>query len=491
MPLLLIAARAIFVGRDSQGRRWPSSRCCRRRRGQRFASIAFASPLDFFLNALLVAGLVVLAVSSFALWRAAHRPGIGVGDRRSARPRALFFAVQLGAGVAVAALVMSYEWFLRTHVSQTPVDIVRFALDRLDPTRLLVIVGLIALNAAVVGLAILLYRLAWSPWVFPGSPAVVAVARGLRVWLLPAAIFFGAFAADDRAPQWPSLLVVRLPRRGVAGASLCADRASWLASHEIAAVVSGGRAAVAGAVPIAGRRLASSRRQLIESRYAPEVMNQRQDVRTKLQNALNEINRIVALDDLVRASDPPVSGPPPTDAAFLVWSQTSLATERLTSSVELHNAAGAMVSRFAMNLPDFAQPQPWIEERVTGRFSRRCRRCSRKSGGCCMRASDVRARRPPGRIGGRPLDARLRQPLVHLRAEPVCRADALRPVAAGAAAARRCRVLRLRLEPPRALQLGRGRAAAYAKRPFAAPTVARRRSGPRSRAARGRSMRTC
>jgi len=53
--------------------------------------------------------------------------------------------------------------------------------------------------------------------------------------------------------------------------------------------------------------------------------------------------------------------PPSTDAAFLVWSQTSLATERLTSSVELHNASGAMVSRFAMNLPDFAQPQPWIE----------------------------------------------------------------------------------------------------------------------------------
>ena len=69
----------------------------------------------------------------------------------------------------------------------------------------------------------------------------------------------------------------------------------------------------------------------------------------------------MALDDLVRASDPPVSGPPPTDAAFLVWSQTSLATERLTSSVELHNASGAMVSRFAMNLPDFTQPQPWIE----------------------------------------------------------------------------------------------------------------------------------
>ena len=70
-----------------------------------------------------------------------------------------------------------------------------------------------------------------------------------------------------------------------------------------------------------------ARRQLIESRYAPEVTNQRPDLHTKLQKALTEIDRIVALDDLVRASDPPLSGPPPSDAAFLVWSQTSLATE--------------------------------------------------------------------------------------------------------------------------------------------------------------------
>ena len=52
-----------------------------------------------------------------------------------------------------------------------------------------------------------------------------------------------------------------------------------------------------------------ARRQLIETRYAPEVMNQRQDLRSKLQKALAEINRIVALDDLVRASDPPVVRP--------------------------------------------------------------------------------------------------------------------------------------------------------------------------------------
>ncbi len=141
----------------------------------------FASPIDFLLNALVVAGLVVLAVSSFSMWRAAHRPGIGVVVVDRPGRAALFYAVQLAAGFAVAALVMAYEWFLRTHVSQTPVDIVRFSLDRIDPARLPVIVGLIALNAAVVGLAVLLYRLAWSPWVFPDRRLLWRRARDRRV----------------------------------------------------------------------------------------------------------------------------------------------------------------------------------------------------------------------------------------------------------------------------------------------------------------------
>jgi signal transduction histidine kinase len=327
-----------------------------------FAQFAFASPIDFLLNALVMAGLVVLAGSSFVLWRSARRPGVGaiVVERASARA-VLFYAVQLAAGVAVGALVLSYEWLLRTYVSQTPIDIVRYALEQFDAIRLPVIVGLIALNAAVVGMAVLLYRLAWSPWVFP-SGGLSWRLRAFGLWLLPSVIFFGVFAADDRAPQWPSLVVV-----------VFAAAAAWL-MHRYNALNRHGSQAVKLLLSFLAVALPSlilypslvdaserARRHLIESRYAPEVMNQRQELLTKLQKALVEINRIVALEDLIRASDPPVTGPPQTDAAFLVWSQTSLAIERLTSSVELHNASGEMVSRFAMNLPDFAQPQPWNE----------------------------------------------------------------------------------------------------------------------------------
>ncbi len=360
IALLVLSARAIFwIAARKAGLAEPSLIAVAP--WSPLSAIGLASPLDFFLNGLTAAALLVLAVSSFSLWRTAHRPGIGVVIVNSPSTAAMYYATQLAAGVAVVALVIWYEWVLRTHVSQTPVDILRFALDRWDPHRLLVIVGLVALNGAIVGLAILLFRLAWSPWAFPNRRVLWRM-RGAALWLAPSAVFFFPDALDGRAPTWPSIAVV-----------VFAAVSAWIISRYAPMVRRSSQATrlllAFLAVSLPSLVLYPSivdatqraRQQLIESRYAPEVLNQRQDVHTKLQRALAEIDRVEGLDALVRASDPPATGAPPIDAAFVAWSRTSLATERLTSSVELHNAAGAMVSRFAMNLPDFTQPQPWIE----------------------------------------------------------------------------------------------------------------------------------
>ncbi len=363
IAVLLLAARAIlWIATRKAGLAEPS--LITAAPWSPLAAVGFASPFDFFLNGLTAAGLLVLAVSSFALWRTAHRPGIGVVIVDRASTAALYDATQLAAGIAVTALIIWYEWLLRTHVSQTPIDILRYALDRWDPNRLLVIVGLVALNGAIVGLAILMFRMAWTPWVFPEHRRWWRV-RGVVLWLLPAAILFSPTLVAEQAPGWPSAAVIAF-----------AAAAAWIVSRFAPMVRRSSQATrlllafLAVALPslvlypsLVDASL-RSRERLIESRYAPEVLNQRQDVLAKLQRALQEINRVEALDDLVRASDPPLTGAPPIGAerpAFLAWSRTSLATERLTSSVELHNAAGAMVSRFAMNLPDLTQPQPWNE----------------------------------------------------------------------------------------------------------------------------------
>lgn len=325
------------------------------------SAVLMASPVDFLLTALMALGLTALATVTFTQWRLAHRPGIGVVVVDRAPLAALFLAVQAAGGVAVVALLIAYAAFLRSHVSQAAADILRFAVEPRDWVRLLVVAGLLALNAAVIGAAILVLRLAASPWVFPSSARSWRL-RGVVAWLVPAVVVAWPGLADSYVPLVPTLLAI---------AFTCA--AAWtLHQHgpALPRVTQALRLLVAllslvlpsvVLYPSLVDAAARARRQVVTERYAPEVINQRPDVRLKLSQALTEIDRIEGLDALVLASDAPAAGPPPTDAAFLVWSQTSLATQRLTSSVELHNPAGAMASRFALNLPDSAQGQRWQE----------------------------------------------------------------------------------------------------------------------------------
>ena len=217
------------------------------------AALMFASPIDFFLNALVIAGLVVLAVSSFSMWRSAHRPGIGVVIVDRPARAALFYAVQLAAGFSVTALVMAYEWLLRTHVSQTPVEIVRFSLGRIELSRLPVIVGLIALNAAIVGLAILLYRLAWSPWAFPDRHRSWRVHATIRVAAAGGPVLRCVCGKRSRAAL--AVAAGRDVRGGcrVADAALSLGGSTWLTGDQAPAVVPGRGAAVDCALPLAGR----------------------------------------------------------------------------------------------------------------------------------------------------------------------------------------------------------------------------------------------
>lgn len=325
------------------------------------ASVLLASPVDFLLTGLAALAMMALATSTFTLWRVAHRPGIGVVVVDRPALAWFFLAVQVMAGAAVTALVVSYVAFLRTHVSQVTVDILRFAIEPRDWVRLLVVVGLLALNAAVIGTAVLSLRAASSPWVFAASPRAWRW-RGAVAWLAPAAILAWPELTDRYAPLAPTLLAILF------------TAAAALTLHQLAPALPRGSRARRLLVALLALVLPSvvlypslvdaaerARRQLVAERYAPEVLNQRSDLRLKVSQALAEIDRIEALDGLVQGSDAPPLGPPPTDAAFLVWSQTSLASQRLTSSVELHNAAGAMVSRFALNLPDNAQGQAWNE----------------------------------------------------------------------------------------------------------------------------------
>ena len=59
---------------------------------------------------------------------------------------------------------MGYERFLRTHLALMPFDLLHFSLNPFDWQRLVVGIGLVILHAALLALAVLVFRLAQSPW---------------------------------------------------------------------------------------------------------------------------------------------------------------------------------------------------------------------------------------------------------------------------------------------------------------------------------------
>jgi signal transduction histidine kinase len=324
--------------------------------------VVFASPLDFLLSMLLLGAGVGLAASSFEQWRQSRRLRVRVVPDSGTGEMAGFVIAQLACGALVGTLIAGYERFLHTRLAMMPYDVLHFSLHPFDWARLSVGTGLVILHAALVALAVLVFRFSVARWV------VAADRRWVRMWVpilwaVSALVLLIAATRDwDQAPVLPAFLVV-----------VVAIAAAWRLRRYHAALEHASQAArltalfVALALPsvvfypslvdAAGR----ARRQVMEARHAPEVINQRRNLQLQLNEALAQITNLPDLAELVQAADPEASGPAAFETAFRVWEQTVLEARRLTSSVELHDDAGTLVSRFALKLPHTGGPPIYQE----------------------------------------------------------------------------------------------------------------------------------
>jgi signal transduction histidine kinase len=324
--------------------------------------VALASPIDFLFTALLFGACVALAASSFEQWRQSRRLRVRTVPDAGAVEVTLFVAAQLASGSLVGLLFAAYQRFLHTRLALMPYDILHFSLHPLDWARLSAGTGLVILHAALLALAVLLFRMSMARWVIAGD------SRWIRawvpvLWVAPAVVALTVATSDwDQPPVLPATLVV-----------VVAAAAAWRLRRYRAALEHASQAArltalfLALALPsvvfypslvdAAGR----ARRQVIESRHAPEVINQRRNLQLQLNQALTQIDALPDLAELVQAADPAATGPAAFETAFRVWERTVLEQLRLTSSVELHDAAGTLVSRFALKLPHTGGPPIYQE----------------------------------------------------------------------------------------------------------------------------------
>ena len=131
----------------------------------------------------------------------------------------------------------------------------------------------------------------------------------------------------------------------------------------------------------------ATRERTIAADFAPHVARQREDLKlVRLPHALDAIEAMPSLAEFVTSSSEDQA--PTTDRAFIVWSQTELATYRITSAVELYGPNGRLVSRFALILPEYG---------TTERSSGQLRRMGLVRGGVALWVDAApRAAREPG-----------------------------------------------------------------------------------------------
>ena len=319
------------------------------------------SPIDLLVTALALLALVALAGDALERLRLAGRR-----RRHAVRPGAdlaRFAVTQLGVGAAVVLLTLGYELFLGDTFTNAGLDILHFSLHPLDVARQAVVLGLLLFHAAVLWVSALILRAGLHGWRLPRPPSVVRLLAA-AFWATPVAIA-SVFVVIRGWPvplvPWLFAVVVvglaaRFGSRGRAGYQH-ASQAARLLLIFLALLVPG-----AVMYPSLVYYAQQAKQRVIEQQFAPQVMNQREELQDRLDAAMAEIDRIASLPDLVEATPPSPGAPMPTDSAFLIWSQTDLAAYRVSSAVELYGPDGSLVSRFALNLPEYTSTaQKWKE----------------------------------------------------------------------------------------------------------------------------------
>ena len=332
--------------------------------GAAYASPSFgtflASPFDFVMTALSVGGLVALGAFLIEAWRVSWRL-----ERRalSSSARALFYlAAQLAAGLGVAALLLAHQRLLRDTIANTTLDLIHFSFHPWNSARLALQVGLIVWHATVLALGVTTLRAAAVMWRIPRHSWHIRLAT-IAAWALPLLTWqvAGRRAESERLPEAIALIatvVLALAATRLKARYRHGSQAFRLTVLTLALVVP-----AAAFYPSVFRLAWQAKLQLVETRYAPQALNQRSAIQSLLQQSLEQIDATLRLPELL-TSVPSGDEPVLTDRAFEVWRGTAMAAYPLTSSVELYGVDGRLVSRFAFNLPDDLSAAPQSQERI-------------------------------------------------------------------------------------------------------------------------------
>ena len=305
---------------------------------------------DLPLTAISTFAAVWLGLEIVERWRRT-RPRLIDLARLATLPSLVFVLVpQAIAGLASVWVLVRYELFLRRFIAGSAFDALPFSLYPFDADTVVTTFALLVLHASVVWGLVALKAVAstlartpreWRATALEGGAWILGAGAGL--WLArrgtdaPVSPWLGVALAAVVGCWW--LLTRGRPRLRHA------SQAARLMAFFLALLVP-----ALAMYPTLSALSTSAKETLMATEYGPRAINLRDDLQQRLQSALLTIDRLPSLETFVTGI--PAGALPTTDRAFELWSQTDLARFRVTSAVELYATGNALVSRFALSLPD-------------------------------------------------------------------------------------------------------------------------------------------
>ena len=316
------------------------------------------SPFDFLLTAVTAGALVGLLLFGVESWRLRSWRRRRWVQTPGSRFR--YLLVQAAAGLAVAAAITSHRALLRNTIANTTLDLLEFSLHEWNPATLALQVGLIVAHVAAVGLCVAILRAAQVGWRVPRRDwrgRLMAVAA----WVLPL-VAWSLVEDPDIADHLPLVAAIALVVLLATSATRLGARfRHGLQAFRLTLLTMGLIVPAFAFYPAIFQLAWNAKSQLVETTYAPDALNQRQNVQTQLQQSLEQIDQLPNLGELV--GTPRDESETQTDRAFQVWQASALGNPSpITSSIELFGPDRMLVSRFAFNLPQDPSTVPLSEE---------------------------------------------------------------------------------------------------------------------------------
>ncbi len=291
-----------------------------------------------------LAGLTGLALAGLTAggwwWRPLRRHPLGSAP-------VWFVLEHVAAGLLVASTPWLLSGVLRGRITGASIEVWQFPLFPFHAGAFFYLVGVLLTQIALCWTSACTLGVMADRWRL-GPARMGPVLFAALLWILPTVVLV-ALLSDGFGPAGPWLgVAVALSAFGLLSRWLRHVYRHTTQALRLVLLFAALAAPPLVTYPLTAAAADEAARTLIETDFAPAILEQPQVVLDTLTRAQREIDALPQLD-LIIATAPQGDG----RSAYAVWSGTSLATARLTSEVELFGADLRLVSRFALNIPEY------------------------------------------------------------------------------------------------------------------------------------------